>query len=98
MRLFFRVLLVALLALAALMGAAYWFLQRDPAGLTNRYLGEAARRHGLTFSMGAVDVSLFPSPAVAVSNVRVAGEGLELSAAYLSVRPDIFALLRGRFS
>ena len=60
LRLFLRVCLVALLVLAALMGAAYWFLQRDPAGLE--------------------------------------GDGLRLSAAYLTVRPDIFALLRGAFS
>ena len=98
LRLFVRACLVALLALAALMGAAYWFLQRDPAGLTNRYLGEAARRHGFDFSMGAVDVSLLPAPSVAVSNVVVEGADLRLSVAYLSVRPDIFALLRGKFS
>lgn len=98
LRLFLRVCLVALLVLAALMGAAYWFLQRDPAGLTNRCLGAAARAHGLTFSMSAVDVSLLPSPSVAVSNVAVEGNGLRLSAAYLTVRPDLFALLRGAFS
>ncbi len=98
LRLFLRVCLVALLVLAALMGAAYWFLQRDPAGLANRYLGAAARDHGFTFRMDAVDVSLLPSPSVAVSNVAVEGDGLRLSAAYLTVRPDIFALLRGAFS
>ncbi|MDE7241960.1 MAG: hypothetical protein K2N62_08835, partial [Desulfovibrio sp.] len=98
LRLFFRVLVVALLVLAALMGVAYWFLQRDPGGLVNRYLGEAARGHGLAFSMGAVDVGLLPSPALSVSNVRIEGDGLALSAAFLTVRPDLFALLRGRFS
>lgn len=98
LRLLFRVFLVALLALALLMGAAYWFLQRDPGGLINRYLGEAARAHGLEFSMGAVDVSLFPSPSVAVSSVRLERADITLSAAYLTVRPDLFALLRGRFS
>lgn len=98
LRLFFRICLVALLALAALMGAAYWFLQRDPAGLANRYLGAAARDHGFTFSMSAVDVSLLPAPSVAVSNVEVEGDGLRFSAAYLTVRPDLFALLRGTFA
>lgn len=98
LRLFFRVLVVALLTLAALMGAAWWFLQRDPGGLVNRYLGETAREHGLAFSMGAVDVSLLPSPALSVSNVRVEGDDLALSAAFLTVRPDLFALMRGRFS
>lgn len=98
LRLFLRVCLVALLVLAALMGAAYWFLQRDPAGLANRYLGAAARDHGFTFSMSAVDVSLLPSPSVAVSNVAMEGDGLRLSAAYLTVRPNLFALLRGAFS
>lgn len=98
LRLFLRICLVALLVLAALMGAACWFLQRDPAGLANRYLGAAARDHGLTFSMSAVDVSLLPAPSVAVSNVAVEGDGLRFSAAYLTVRPDLFALLRGVFS
>ncbi len=98
LRLFLRICLAALLALAALMGAACWFLQRDPAGLANRYLGAAAREHGLTFSMDAVDVSLLPAPSVAVSNVAVEGDGLRLSAAYLTVRPDLFALLRGVFA
>ena len=98
LRLFFRVVLVALLGLALLMGAAYWFLQRDPGGLVNRYLGEAARSHGLEFSMGAVDVSLLPSPSWAVTDVRVERPDLTLSVAYLTVRPDLFALLRGRFS
>ena len=98
LRLFFRALVVALLVLAALLGAAYWFLQRDPGGLVNRYLGEAAREHGLAFSMGAVDVDLLPSPALSVSNVRVEGDGLALSAAFLTVRPDLIALVRGRFS
>lgn len=98
LRLFLRICLAALLALAALMGAAYWFLQRDPAGLANRYLGAVAREHGLTFSMNAVDVSLLPAPSVAVSNVAVEGDGLRLSAAYLTVRPDLLALLRGTFA
>ncbi|MDE6734109.1 MAG: hypothetical protein K2J64_01415 [Desulfovibrio sp.] len=98
LRLLFRAVLVALLGLSLLMGAAWWFLQRDPGGLINRYLGEAALSHGLDFSMGAVDVSLWPSPAVAVSNVRVERADITLSAAYLTVRPDLFALLRGTFS
>lgn len=98
LRLFFRICLMALLVLTALIGAAYWFLQRDPAELANRYLGAAARSYGFTLNMGSVDVSLLPSPSVAVSNVLVEGNGLKLSAAFLTVRPDIFALLSGRFS
>ncbi|MBD5538406.1 MAG: hypothetical protein HDQ94_00165, partial [Desulfovibrio sp.] len=98
LRLLFRAVLMALLGLCLLMGATWWFLQRDPGGLVNRYLGEAARSHGLEFSMGAVDVSLFPAPAVAVTNVRVERADVTLSTAFLTVRPDLFALLRGRFS
>lgn len=98
LELFFRVILVAFIALFVSMGAAYWFLQRDPSGLASHYLGALASEHGLSFSMDAADVNFLPSPSVSVSNVRIERDDLSLAIAYLTVRPNLFALLRGKFS
>lgn len=98
LRIALRVLIATLLLCVAVIITAYWFLQRNPEALVNSALGEVARKHGLEFRMTAVDVTLLPLPSVAVSGVAVQGADFQCSVAYMTVQPDLLALLSGSFS
>lgn len=97
LRLLARIFLALILSLSALLGVAVYLLQRNPEALTRHYLDELSQRTGLTFSVEAVDVVVFPLPSIAISNGTVNGQDLHFSVAYATLRPDFTALLRGEF-
>ena len=98
LRLLARILLALILSLSALLGVAVYLLQRNPEALTRHYLDELSERTGLTFTVEAVDVVVFPVPSIAISNGKVEGQDLHFSVAYATLRPDFLALLRGEFA
>lgn len=98
LRLLARIFLALILSLSALLGVAVYLLQRNPEALTRHYLDELSQRTGLTFTVEAVDVVVFPVPSIAVSNGKVQGPDLHFSVAYATLRPDFAALLRGEFA
>ncbi|WP_165175398.1 AsmA-like C-terminal region-containing protein [Desulfovibrio sp. ZJ369] len=93
-----RIFLALILSLSALLGVAVYLLQRNPEALTRRFLDELSQRTGLTFSVEAVDVVIFPMPSIAISNGTVEGPDLHFSVAYATLRPDFPALLRGELA
>lgn len=80
-----------------LLFAIYFFLERDPNALVQRYLGQFETRAGLKFSVGSIDVSLLPLPSLAIADLRVKGKDIDFFAAWLSARPSFRRILYGDF-
>ncbi|MDD4702269.1 MAG: hypothetical protein PHI96_08620, partial [Desulfovibrio sp.] len=74
LRLLARILLALFLLLSGLTAGAFYLLQRNPEALAGHFIEELSARTGLTITVEAVNVALLPVPALAVSNVTVAGE------------------------
>lgn len=88
------------LLLVALCGAVfliviYGILIQDPQMLVEGQLEDLGKRTGLEFRIGAVDVSLLPLPAIAVSDVSIKGKDIDFTAAWVSLRPSFLRLICG---
>lgn len=77
------------------MGALYAFLQRGPEELARSYLKEYERKTGLNISFDTLHVALLPMPAAGIGNLKISGGDFELEAAWISLTPSIWRLLRG---
>lgn len=97
----FRWLLRSAIAICAffvlILALIYVFLQRDPDALIKSYLEPLARQTGLQFTIGSVDVTLLPLPAMSISDLSISGAELEFSAAWASARPSFTRILSGDF-
>lgn len=89
---------VILIVLTGLLyAAAYIILQRDPDALIQEHLSGLSRRTGLNFSIGSVDVTLLPLPALAISDIAITGKDLSISAAWAQAKPSLRLILAGAF-
>lgn len=77
------------------MSVIYFLMQRDPEELTQKYFAEISEKTGLKFKLGTVIVTLLPLPSIEVGDVAITGPDINLTAAWISVRPDFPHLLRG---
>lgn len=73
----------------------YVFLQRDPDELVQTCLAHISARTGLQFTAAAVDVTLLPLPAFALSDIAIRGNGIELTAAWAQARPTLASIFHG---
>lgn len=96
LRLFARIFLALFLLLSALTAGAFYLLQRNPQALAGHFIKELSARTGLHITVDAVNVALFPVPALAVSTLAVTGENWQFTTAYATLRPDFAALVQGR--
>lgn len=96
-RILYICIAIILCVFLASMGVIYWFLQRDPDELANRYLASLSERTGLVFRFEALDVTLLPLPAIALSNISIQGKGIDFKLPLISVRPSFPRILRGNF-
>ncbi len=87
-----------LLVFMFFLGILYWYLQKNPVELANKYLADISARTGLQFSFGAVDVTLLPLPAIAISDLAIKGDKLDFTVSWLLMRPAYMQILRGNFS
>lgn len=94
----FRILAGVFLLLLVLFACVYVYLQRDPDEFVDAWLGEIAAKTGLEFSIGSIDVTLLPLPAIALGDLRITGKDVEFTAALASARPGFLKILRGDFT
>lgn len=96
-----RFVLRSVLGLAVLIGILLVsmgiFLRQNPEALARKISDAIQARTGLECSMGVVDVIMLPVPALALADVRLAGDFGECTIAYATVRPSLPALLTGSF-
>lgn len=90
-------IILVLTGLAGL-GVIYFFLQRSPEELANKYLVEAAKKIGLDLSFKSIHVTLLPRPAIGIGDLNIKGKDCELNIAWLSLRPNLGNLLRGELA
>lgn len=90
-----RAFVILVLTSLASLVAIYFFLQRSPEELANKYLVEAAKKAGLDLSFKSIHVTLLPLPAIGIGDLNIKGKDCELNIAWLSLRPNLGALLRG---
>ena len=76
------------------LGVRGW-LQQHPDTLIRPLVQSMEAATGLSCSVGAADVSLFPLPAVTVTDVRMEGPRAQLEVSYASVQLHLRDLLRG---
>lgn len=93
----FRGIIVFCVFATVFLGIIYLLMQRDPARIADRYLAALSQKSGLAFQLGSIDVTLLPLPSIAVSDIRITGPDLDVSAAWLSMRPDFLRMLTGSF-
>lgn len=93
----FRFLIGIFLMLLGLLACIYVFLQRDPDALISKYLSEIEARAGVKFTIGSIDVTLLPLPAIAISDLGVKGPHLDFTAAWASATPGFIKILHGDF-
>ena len=87
------------LAAGVLVVGSVWGLQTwlGSADFKARVEREALQSLGVGVSVGAIKVSVFPKPAVVVTDIEVATQPA-LSLAYVGVRPELGRLLMGEWS
>lgn len=89
--------LLSLLCLVALGCIAFW-LHRDPQAMAAHLAKEIQQRTGIQCSLGTVDVVLLPVPSLGIADMRLQTPDMDFSAAYATVRPALWPLLRGQFA
>lgn len=98
LQLFLRIALVLTLIIGGLLLGMAFSLRQNPEALAE-HLADLIRSHaGIECSMGLVDVAMLPMPALAITDISISTEELQLSVAYATVRPSVLALLRGEFA
>lgn len=98
LRLVARVLVALLLFVVVALAGGVHFLQRHSQVLTAHVLEAFTAATGLKAEAASVDIMLLPLPTVSIGEVRVQGDGYELSVAYASLRPDLWRLARGELA
>ena len=92
-----RVLLVLALTTALCLVGVAVFLYHNPQSLARHLADEVAARTGMTCTLESVSVALLPLPSLALSDVYMRSDAMELSVAYATVRPSLMPLLHGDF-
>ncbi len=87
-----------ILVILLLFSVAAIFLYQNPEALSKHLAKEMKERTGIEASFSSVDVTLFPLPALALSDVILEYEQVKLSIAYATARPSILPLLKGNFA
>lgn len=95
---FLRTVLALTLVTGGLLLGMAFFLRHNPGALAEHLADLIRSRAGIECSMGLVDVAMLPMPALAIADIRISTEDLQLSVAYATVRPSLLALLRGEFA
>lgn len=98
LQIFLRTALAVTLIIGGLLLGMAFFLRQNPAGLAEHLADLIRSRAGIECSMGLVDVAMLPVPALAITDISISTEDLQLSVAYATVRPSVLALLRGEFA
>lgn len=96
-----RIVLGTILSIVTLMGIALLgtgiFLHQNPYALAEKLTDAIRTRAGIECTVGLVDVAMLPIPALAVTDVRISTSTMTLTVAYATMRPSLWALLRGEF-
>ncbi len=87
-----------ILLILLLFSGATLFLYQNPEALSKGIAEEIKQRTGIETSFSSVDVTLFPLPALALSNVVLKYDQIKLNIAFATARPAILPLLRGDFA
>ena len=95
LRLAARVLVGILLAAVLMLAGGVYLFQRHSQALTAHVLEAFSAATGLKVEAASVDIVLLPIPAASLGDVRIHGEGFQLSVAYATLRPDFWKLLQG---
>lgn len=98
LQIFLRSALALTLIIGGLLLGMAFFLRQNPAALAEHLADLIRSRAGIECSMGLVDVAMLPVPALAITDISISTEDLQLSVAYATVRPSVLALLRGEFA
>lgn len=97
LHIFLRIMLgTIVLSGIALLGIGF-FLRQNPHALAEKLADTIRTRAGIECSMGLVDVAMLPIPALAVADIRIHTDTIDLTVAYATMRPSLRALLRGEF-
>lgn len=98
---FFRI--IAKISLAALIGViclciGVWvFLQMYGQKILTGEIERLQARTGLEITVGYLDVTFLPLPALALSDARIKGKDFELTLPWSFARPAFLPLVKGRF-
>ncbi len=74
------------------------FLYKNPEALSNYITTKIKAHTAVEVNFSSVDVTLFPLPALAFSDVTIEYEQLKLDIAYATARPAIWPLFKGNFA
>ncbi len=74
------------------------YLYQNPHALSSRIAQELKNRANIDISFSTVNVALFPTPALALTDVVLKYENIKLEVAYATASPSIIALIQGKFA
>ena len=98
LRLVARVLVAVLLFVVVALAGGVYVLQRHSQALTAHVLEAFTAATGLKAEAASVDIMILPLPTVSIGEVRILGNGYQLSVAYASLRPDLWRLAQGELA
>ncbi len=81
-----------------LFSALSFYLYQNPKDLSKHIAEEVKTRTNVDMSFDSVDVTLFPLPALALSNVVLQYENIKLNVAYATATPSLLGLIKGELA
>ncbi len=97
-RIVLYVFLVLVLLVVMFFGGLYTYLKMYPEAVSQRISQELKKNTDIEASFSAVDVTIFPMPALSFVDVRLIQENFTLDVAYATVTPSLWDIIDGKFS
>ncbi len=97
-RIVLYVFLVLVLLVVMVFGGLYTYLKMYPDAVSQRISQELKKNIGVEASFSAVNVTVFPMPALSFVDVRLIQENFTLDVAYATVTPSLWDIIDGNYS